>query len=126
MIKISRSGGSTARIYPPPPTKIFSLSSEPAIGSNCRRDREQDSPTIPQTWFFRRSFGRFDIPELSPSMFSGRSKAGTHDREDNKVEPSWHIIGSLKWAATHRQGMMLPTMLMAVARFSHDAKEIIH
>ena len=94
------------------------------MGSEYKRDREKGTLEISQTQFIRNVVERFGIPKTSPIPASLSLDLKHVSDEDPAVDARYRkMVGSLMWIANQTRPD-LAIAVKAVARFSHDPKEV--
>ena len=94
------------------------------MGSEYKRDREKGTLEISQAQFIANVLNRFNVTKTSPIPASP-SLDLRHISEDETVVdvPFREVVGSLMWIANQTRPD-IANAVRAVARFSHDPKEI--
>ena len=94
------------------------------MGSGYKRDREKGTLEISQTQFIRNVVERFGITKTSPIPASSSLDLRHVSDEDPAVDARYRkMVGSLMWI-TNQTRPDIANAVRAVARFSHDPKEV--
>ena len=94
------------------------------MSSEYKRDREKGNLEIIPTQIIRNVVERFGITKTSPILASPSLDLGHVSDEDPAVDASYReMVGSLMWIANQARPD-ITSAVRAVARFSHDPKEV--